>query len=164
MWLWESCVSFLNLGYLVHEMGLRNGAWEVWHRVDGPCGSHLLLLATVVVCRSCALFSQHLLINYGSGFSILEMCSIHTWPFQLLVKYYLCQSCRSLLLLKKVWVEEISPFLLFIENQSLSSIILKSYVAFGYFMNLFMVTQKQGTDWINTFPSRDCSVNLSPSV
>lgn len=56
---------------------------------------------------------------------------------------------------------KISPFLLFTENQSLSSIILKSCVAFGYFMNLFMVTQKQDADWINTFPWRGCSFNLS---
>lgn len=41
---------------------------------------------------------------------------------------------------------KISPFLLLTESQSLSSTILKSYVAFGYFMNLFTETWKQDTD------------------
>lgn len=30
-------------------------------------------------------------------------------------------------------------------------------------MNLFMVAQKQDSEWINVFPSRDYSVNLSSS-
>ena len=62
--------------------------------------------------------------------------------FQLLVSKTLVP---NLLLLKKMRVVK-TLFFLFTKNQSLSNIILKSYVAFGYFMNLFMETQKHNTD------------------
>lgn len=128
-------------------------------------GVHALLLSFLNLCGChCGLhaFSALLFVSGCTECQVLTSCMY--LAFSVISLKHTCAHVAEDYFCSRKWGwREISPFLLFTETQSLSSIILNSSVAFGYFMNLFMITQKQETDWINAFPSREYSVNLSSS-